>query len=255
MLLCYNFSMQNLVFNGIPAEATKRLQPFFEAVLGGRQERVHSLYVTGSAVTPDFSEKLSDVNSLIVLNDMHFDFFKFLAPLGKRFKSKGVSSPLVMTPSYIDESLDVFPMEFLELKLIHRTAYGTDILKDLVIDRGLLRLQCEREIKTRLMGLWQGYLSSLGETDVVASLISRSIRGCIPLFRSIIFLMGGEPPVRKIDVIGMLCEDTKADRDILIKALMLKEKRTKARDEITSLFECYYGNLETVSGIVNALQQ
>jgi len=245
--------MQNLIFESIPVEAANRLRPFFEEILGGCPEKVHSLYVTGSAVSYDFSEKTSDVNSLIVLNEIHFDFFKFLAPLGKKFKSKGVAAPLVMTPSYITESLDVFPMEFLELKLIHKTAYGTDIVGDLEIDPKLLRLQCEREIKTRLIGLWQGYISSFGETDIIASLLWRSIKGCMPLFRAIIFLMGKEPPFKKIDVINSLNGATHFDKEVLIKALLLKEKRSKDRGEVLSLFENYYDNLETVAGIVNAL--
>jgi len=247
--------MQNLIFESIPIEAANRIRPFFEEILRGCSDKVHSLYVTGSAVTNDFSEKTSDVNSLIVLNEMHFDFFKFLAPLGKKFKSQGVAAPLVMTPSYINESLDVFPMEFLELKLIHKTAYGTDLVKDLQIDSQLLRLQCEREIKTRLMGLWQGYISSLGETEVIVSLLWRSITGCMPLFRSIIFLMGKEPPLKKIDVINALNGTTHFDKEVLLKALVLKEKRSKDQAEVLSLFENYYENLETVAGIVNALRQ
>jgi hypothetical protein len=245
--------MQNLLFESIPVEAANRIRPFFEAILGGCPERVQSLYVTGSAVASDFSEKTSDINSLIVLDEIHFDFFKFLAPLGKKFKSKGIAAPLVMTPSYINESLDVFPMEFLELKLIHKTAYGNDMVKDLEIDPKLLRLQCEREIKTRLIGLWQGYISSFGETDIIASLLWRSVKGCMPLFRSIIFLMGKEPPLKKIDVINSLNGTAHVDKEVFIKALLLKEKRFKDREEVLSLFESYYGNLETIAGIVNAL--
>jgi hypothetical protein len=245
--------MQNLIFESIPIEAANRIRPFFEEILEGCPDKVHSLYVTGSAITSDFREKTSDVNSLIVLNEMHFDFFKFLAPLGKKFKSKGIAAPLVMTPSYINESLDVFPMEFLELKLIHKTAYGYDLVKDLEIDPKLLRLQCEREVKTRLIGLSQGYLSSLGETDTIASLLSRSIKSCMPLFRSIIFVMGNTPPLKNIDVINMLNGSAQIDKEVFTKALLLKEKRSKDRGEVLSLFESYYRNLETVAGIVNAL--
>ena len=253
--MVYFKGMEKMDFNGIPASAAIKIRPFLEEVLTCCPEKVHSIYVTGSAVTPDFNEKTSDVNSLIVLNNLHFEFFKFLAPLGKKFKSKGISAPLVMTPSYIKESLDVFPMEFLELKLIHKTAYGADIVKDLEIDRGLLRLQCEREIKTRLIGLWNGYVSSMGETDMISHLLYRSIKGCMPLFRSIIFLLGKQPPLKKLDVIGDINGNTGIDKDVLIKALLLKESPIKNREELLSLFERYYGNLETVAGIVNALQQ
>jgi len=247
--------VENLDFKGLPSMAANKIRPFFEEVMQCCPEKVHSVYVTGSAVTPDFRESTSDVNSLIVLNDLHFEFFKFLAPLGKKFKSKGVAAPLVMTPSYIQDSLDVFPMEFLELRLIHKTALGPDIVQDLEIDPVLLRLQCEREIKTRLIGLWNGYISSTGETDMIAHLLYRSIKGCMPLFRSIVFLLGKQPPIKKMDVIGAISENIGIDKDVLIKALLLKESPIKNREELLSLFERYYGNLETVAGIVNALQQ
>jgi hypothetical protein len=247
--------VENLDFKGLPSMAANKIRPFFEEVMQCCPEKVHSVYVTGSAVTPDFRESTSDVNSLIVLNDLHFEFFKFLAPLGKKFKSKGIAAPLVMTPSYIQDSLDVFPMEFLELRLIHKTALGPDIVQNLEIDPVLLRLQCEREIKTRLIGLWNGYISSTGETDMIAQLLYRSIKGCMPLFRSIVFLLGKQPPIKKMDVIGAISDNTGIDKDILIKALLLKESPIKNREELLSLFERYYGNLETVAGMVNALQQ
>ena len=247
--------VENLDFKGLPSMAANKIRPFFEEVMQCCPEKVHSVYVTGSAVTPDFRESTSDVNSLIVLNDLHFEFFKFLAPLGKKFKSKGVAAPLVMTPSYIQDSLDVFPMEFLELRLIHKTALGPDIVQHLEIDPVLLRLQCEREIKTRLIGLWNGYISSTGETDMIAHLLYRSIKGCMPLFRSIVFLLGKQPPIKKMDVIGAISENISIDKDVLIKALLLKESPIKNREELLSLFERYYGNLETVAGMVNALQQ
>ena len=247
--------VENLDFKGLPSMAANKIRPFFEEVMQCCPEKVHSVYVTGSAVTPDFRESTSDVNSLIVLNDLHFEFFKFLAPLGKKFKSKGIAAPLVMTPSYIQDSLDVFPMEFLELRLIHKTALGPDIVQNLEIDPVLLRLQCEREIKTRLIGLWNGYISSTGETDMIAQLLYRSIKGCMPLFRSIVFLLGKLPPIKKMDGIGAISDNTGIDKDILIKALLLKESPIKNREELLSLFERYYGNLETVAGMVNALQQ
>jgi hypothetical protein len=247
--------MEKLNFEGLPPSAVNRIHPFFQDILGCCPEKVDSLYVTGSAVTSDFNEKTSDVNSLIILDQLHFDFFKFLAPLGKKFKSKGVSAPLVMTPSYIQESLDVFPMEFLELRTIHKTAYGTDLIKDLEIDKPLLRLQCEREIKSRLIGLWNGYVSCMGEADSISGLLSRSIKGCFPLFRSIIFLTGGTPPLKKKDVIDDLNSGANIDKDVFTKALLLKHNRINDKNELLQLFERYYGNLEAISGIVNALNE
>ena len=252
--------MLELNLDNIAHAASVRIRPFFEGILGGCPEKIHSLYVTGSALTGDFNDKTSDVNSLVVLNESSFDFLRFIAPLGKKFGKKGVAAPLIMTPSYIDESLDVFPMEFLELKMIHiktgtrlYTSAGKDILGNIKIENPLLRLQCEREIKTRLIGLRQGYISVLGEPKQISLLLARSMTGCIPLFRAVILLMGGEPPVEKSPVIEKLSETAKLKAAPFMDALALKQKLSKKRETVLPLFEAYYTNLEALSDIINAL--
>jgi len=48
---------------------------------------------------------------------MELGFLESLAPKGKKYRKSGVASPLVMTPDYIQNSLDVFPIEFLNIRL------------------------------------------------------------------------------------------------------------------------------------------
>ena len=94
---------------------------------------------------------------------MDLDFLDLLAPLGKKYGKKQIAAPLIMTPKYIDESSDVFPMEFLNIKLLHYPVFGNDIFKNLEISASYLRRQCERELKARLIGLRQGYISAAGD--------------------------------------------------------------------------------------------
>ncbi len=244
--------MLELSLDGITVGASSRIRPFLTEILSRFPDSIHSIYVTGSALTPDFNEKRSDVNSLIMLNEMKLEFLRSLAPLGRKFGAKGVAAPILMTPEYVSQSLDVFPMEFLELKMIHKTIYGKDILEGIEIEKPLLRLQCEREIKTRLMGLRQGYISVLGKADKVSRILSGSITGCIPLFRAVIYLEGKEPPVTKAEVINALAEATGVKGGAFAKVLSLQDKDG---DDALSLFEEYYSNLESVSAIINALEQ
>ena len=115
--------------------AAKKISPFFNEILDKYMETIHSIHVTGTAVTDDFDDKVSDVNSVFVLNKMDLKFLELLAPLGKKYSTKKVAAPLIMTPEYIHSSLDVFPVEFLNFRLIHSTVYGDDILNNLEIDR------------------------------------------------------------------------------------------------------------------------
>jgi hypothetical protein len=217
-------------------------------------QNIHSIHIVGSAVMPDYKEKLSDINSVIVLHDMDLKFIAFLAPLGKKYGKKRIAAPLVMTPEYIESSLDAFPVEFLDLKLIHKTVYGQDLLNSLTVAMPNLRIQCERELKTKLIGLRQGYISSLGKKEDIAAVLVRSFTGSMALFRAIITLLGKEPPVPRAEVIAMLGAATGTTTDIFEKLLMLKSNLLKpSEQELASFFERYYNTLEAMGKIVDDL--
>ena len=177
--------MIDLTLNNKVAEKFKLFQ---DEILRSYKDNLHSITITGSALTDDFVSGKSDVNSVFVLGEMDLKFLKILAPLGKKYGKKRIAAPLIMTPEYIKTSLDVFPMEFLNIKLLHKTLYGEDIFESLKIDPSDLRLQCERELKVRLIGLRQGYLSCSGDEKILADMFIDSFSGYIPLFKSIIVL-------------------------------------------------------------------
>ena len=239
---------------GLNPAVAEKITPMVEDLLKEYTSNIHSFHIVGSAVIPDYNEKLSNINSVVVLHNMDLQFIKFLAPLGNKYGKKKIAAPLVMTPEYIDRSLDAFPIEFLDFKRLHKTVYGQDLLKDLQITTPNLRLQCEREIKTKLIGLRQEYLSSLGKKKLVAAVLVRSFTGSMALFRAIITLLGKEPPVPRAEVIAMLGSATGIDTEIFEKLLMLKADLLKpSEQELASFFERYYNALEATGKIIDDL--
>ena len=233
----------------------QRIRLFIEEILSGYSENIHSIHIVGSAVTEDFNEKTSDINSIFVLKEMDLKFIELIAPLGKKYSKKGIAAPLIMTPEYIKRSLDVFPIEFLDFKLIHETVFGEDILKDIETNKVDLRHQCEREIKSKLIGLRQGYISSEGNRHMLTERFVSSIAGYMPLFRGIIFLMGKERPIRKHKVISELSASTGINTDIFGKILAIKRgKRKLGKDELNTVFEEYYIATEKIGKIIDELQ-
>ncbi len=246
--------MNDLNVMGLNPAVAEKIIPMVEDMLREHASNIHSFHIVGSAVIPDYNEKLSDINSVVVLKKMDLQFIKFLAPLGKKYGKKKIAAPLVMTPEYIDRSLDAFPIEFLDFKRLHKTVYGHDLLKDLQITTPNLRLQCEREIKTKLIGLRQEYLSSLGKKKLIAAVLVRSFTGSMALFRAIITLLGKEPPVPRAEVITMLGSATGIDTEIFEKLLMLKADLLKpSEQELASFFERYYNALEATGKIIDDL--
>src|SRR5512140_469613 len=112
---------------GLLPTVAEKIGPLLHDLLAAHGKNLHSFHVVGSAVIPDYNEKLSDINSVVVLHSMDLRFITFLAPLGKKYGKKRIAAPLVMTPEYITSSLDAFPVEFLDFKLIHRTVFGDDL--------------------------------------------------------------------------------------------------------------------------------
>lgn len=236
-----------------PAASTK-VQPFLDEILNVYRERIHSIYITGSAITEDFHEERSDVNSIIVLKNMDLKFLELLAPLGKKYARRRIAAPLIMTPEYIRSSLDVFPIEFLNFKLIHTTVFGEDVLDTIEVGRRDLRYQCERELKVKLIWLRQGYLSSLGDRKMLTESFVNSITGYIPLFRGIIFLLGSEPPVVQGDVITALAKTANINTDVFARVLREKKERVKLTlEELNTIFEDYYIATEKLGKTVDEI--
>jgi predicted nucleotidyltransferase len=244
--------MGNLRLDKLRAIVSEKIKSFLEEILDSYSDNVHSIHIVGSSLTDDYHEKTSDINSIFVLKSMDLKFIELLAPFGKKYKKKGVAAPLVMTPDYIRTSLDVFPIEFADCKLIHQTVFGEDILNDIEISMVDLRQQCEREIKSKLIGLRQAYISSVGDRRMLTERFVASIAGYMPLFRGIILLMGKERPVGKDQVISTLSDSTGINTDIFRKILAIKRGNSiLSKDEMNTVFEEYYEATEKIGNIID----
>jgi hypothetical protein len=186
---------------------------------------------------------------------MDLGFLEVLASLGKRYGRKGISAPLIMTPEYITHSLDVFPVEFLNIKLLHETLFGEDLFQNLEIDRKDLRLQCERELKVRLIGLRQGYIASMGDVKILSDLFINTISGYIPLFRGMILILGKEPPLRNEDVLQVLENVSGVDTQVFKTVLKQKRQKTKmAISHLNVIFKDYYAAVEKLGDITDGIE-
>ncbi len=247
--------MSTVQLGKLAPEVAEKVKPFLEEILGGYSGNVHSIHIVGSAVTADFAAKTSDINSVFVLKEMDLKFLEFLAPLGKKYKRRGLAAPLIMTPEYIRRSLDVFPIEFLDFKLIHETVFGEDLLATVEISREDLRHQCEREIKSKLIGLRQGYISSQGNRRTLTEGIVSPIAGYMSLFRGIVFLLGQDPPARKQEVVSTLAAVTGINTDIFQKVLDIKRGQLKpSKNQLDTIFEEYYAAAEKIGKVIDELQ-
>ena len=240
----------------LKADIADRYKAFLEVLLRDQRGKMHSVHIVGSALTRDYDPQKSDINSVIVLHEMDLKFLELLAPLGKKYGKKKIAAPLIMTPAYIDKSRDVFPIEFLNIKLLHHTVIGQDIFRDLDIDRSDLRRQCERELKVKLIGLRQGYLSAAGDQKILAAGFADSFAGYMPLFKAIIVLLGHETPQNSREILTALTDITGIQTDAFEQVAALKSRQTKPSiEKLNIVFKDYYEIIEQLGETIDALDK
>ena len=231
-----------------------KISPFFHEILQAAAANIHSLYLVGGVLTEDYQEGASKIDSVIVLQKMDLAFLDILAPLGQNYGKKGIAAPLIMDPGYLHSSVDVFPLEFFNFKLLHHALYGEDLLAGLEIDRQELRYQCERELKGKLIWLHRIYVSAMGDRKVLAADIVRHFAGYLPLFRGILHLLGQTPAAGLERALDQLCTLTGVETEVFEEIYAIKKNLTKpSKEEISQLFEKFYRATERLAEVVDGL--
>jgi len=217
-------------------------------------EDLVSVILYGSAASGEYRPGKSDVNFLVVVSEKAIEQIDRAFDAVKKWQKKNVAIPLFLTEGYVETSIDVFPLEYLAFQNKHVLVFGKDILKDLTFDSQLVRLQCEREIKRRLLLLREAFLETAGSARALKEVIRHSVEGFVSLFEGLLYLKGKPIPEEKRDVIRVTCEEFSLDAGVFEKVLDIKEERAKIKDgEITQLFKDYLKQVRELSKRVDAL--
>ncbi len=179
---------------GIREEIRTPLTLLVERLQARLGDNLRSVSVVGSSLTQDFQPKVSDINTVVVLDTCDLPALNAVALLAPQMKRYKLSPPLLMTPVYIRRSCDVFGVEFLDFQLIHETILGEDPFPSLQFGKKSLRLQCERELKAMLVRLRQGYIAAAGDKRLVHDLLISTTKGLTPLLRAMLWLVDADRP-------------------------------------------------------------
>jgi predicted nucleotidyltransferase len=166
-------------------------------------EEIVSVILYGSAMTADYVPGKSDLNLMIVLSEEGIHRLHLAHDLVARWRKKRVGTPLFVTKTYIDSSLDTFPIEFLNIKRTYLVIHGEDVLAGLSFNKEFIRLQCERELKGKLLLLRQRYVETGGKGRIVRDLIAASLPTFIFVFKGLLYIGGDEVPVTRSEVISL----------------------------------------------------
>ena len=213
-----------------------------------------SIILYGSATGQDYHPGKSDINFMIVLTESGIERLDRVFDTIRKWRKRKVATPLFLTEYYVETSLDVFPIEYLNFQRNHLLVHGKDILTDLSFNSEFIRLQCEREIKGKLLLLREAYLETDGKDKALKEVISQSLGAFVAIFEALLHLKGLEPPRGKRDIIRATAETFELDPRGFEKLLDIKEEKTKpGENEMKRLFQIYLSEVRKLSKLVDEL--
>jgi len=173
---------------GIPDKPEDIFEEFssdYKKIFG---EDLLSIVLYGSAARGEYVPKKSDINFVVVLTDGGIERFHEAAGLVSNWKKRNVSIPLFLTREFINDSLDSFPIEFLNITSHYSVVYGVNPFEDIEISKDDLRLQLEHEMKGKLLNLRQAYFQAAGNAKMAAMLIHDSFGTFLSLFPAVLYI-------------------------------------------------------------------
>jgi hypothetical protein len=213
-----------------------------------------SILLYGSATGKDYRPGKSDINFMIVLSEQGIEQPDRAFPVMKKWRKRNVAIPLFLTETYVATSMDVFPIEYLNFQRDYVPVFGKDILKDLSFDVEFIRLQCEREIKGKLLILREAYLESSGKGRALKDVIRNSIPALLAIFEALLYIKGQDIPKEKRTIVRNTCEAVDIDVGIFEKLLDIKEGKSKpGGSETGEIFKGYLVEMRKLSKLVDGL--
>lgn len=148
----------------------------------------------GSVPRGEAVEGVSDVNLLVLVEDVTPRSLLRGAPHARRAMAGGFAAPLMVAWDEWRRSADVFPMEIADMRDDREVLFGDDPLDGLLFSLRHLRLQAERELRRRLLGLRQGMLVSADDPEGLGKLFLEAAPSVATDLRTLLRLARREPP-------------------------------------------------------------
>lgn len=214
-----------------------------------------SAYLTGSVLNTGFDAERSHINLLIVSRTLDTALLDRLAPSIPKTRKAPHFEPLFMTREQMSASLDVFPIEWLDIVERHMRLEGDDVFTGIEVPRTYLRLQCEHELRGKLIRLRQEYLASTGNPARLAEVLARLASGFNTLFRTLLRLRGEETPASTERVIERLADAYGLDARALLGAHLLRHAGKRPADAaVRDMYRAFLTEIDRLIGAIDGLR-
>lgn len=218
-------------------------------------EELISVILHGSAVVTGKAAKPADYRVVVVTATLPASELHKAQPVARWWVQQGFHLPVYFTHNEFSDALDVFPIEFRQMKRAYRVLQGQDLLADVEISPANLRWQTEHELRGKMVRLRALYLPACESAEELQKLMTDSVVSFIQFLRPTLELFGEAPPLDRFEVLQRAEDRLSISLAPLERVLRLRNEPVRLLElEAQDLFSDYLNCLARVIAAVDRIK-
>ncbi len=219
-------------------------------------DSLHSVVLYGSSVKGEFSRNYSDVNVMLAIEPINTVVLDKVALPIRQGRRNFRLAPLLISPTDLRRSCDVFPIKFLDIQQHHKVIDGVNILDDLTIERSHLRLRCEQEFRNLLLRMRHLYLQRSFYNEQFEMTLLKLFSSLLIGIDALLYLREGKHFVNRHKIIAASTEYLSIPQEPLARLLQLRLGRWRpTRDQLKQSYEDLMRIVEVVANIADRMEE
>ena len=167
-----------------------------------------------------YKDIFQESKAIVIMENHEEDKLLELSSLGRYTRKKDIAFPLIVSRNFVLQSLDSYPLEFIDIisSKGENIILNENLLSTLSFDREDVRLQMEREFKSKWLHTRQLFLESKSQELACKILVS-----LVPALKGFFFLSGQPYPQDINSFFEHAALIAKADLGVFLNWQSLKE--------------------------------
>jgi hypothetical protein len=212
----------------------------------------YSALLYGSAARGDFIPGRSDINLMLVLDQLSPAILRSLSRAFTAWRKSIQEPPLILSRTEWNRASDAFPIEITDMRLSYQLLRGPDPLDGVQVDRMDLRKALEREFRGKLLRLRQGYSTYAPDPAALGSLGLQSAATILVLLRGVLTVAGKPVPKDATELASAAAALIGFEAEHVVHVVRHRSEREWRCG--APEFENYMNAVEQTAGFVDQLQ-
>lgn len=221
-----------------PNRIREGLQQLCDALNARLGDKLESIILYGSfARFGELETEYDSVNLMFVVRDVESRTLDQMSTVIASTERDIPLTTMTLTGEDLTSSCDVFPIKFHHMQTHHAVLSGNDVLADLEISDGHLRLRCEQQLKNLMLRLRAAYIHHNQSSRQLQATLLEANRSFLQDIEACLYVRTGIVPESADDLSETFGSEFGLDAGVVNEIRELRGTAIRSVDELKGLFD------------------